>query len=102
MFDQCMSQYVLVKALGQCSKFLSTHLPNAKLVKVFSTALAAQTLSLSLDTDASSPDAGVAAMECAVIASKFCETIYDGLEVLHEGIQNEEGSSCPAHYSHRS
>lgn len=80
-----------MKALGQCSKFLSTHLPNATLVKVPSTALAAQTLSLPLKNDASGSDPVPDVTECAAIASKFCETVFDGLEVLHEGIQNEEG-----------
>lgn len=93
-----MSQNILLKALGQCGKFLSTHLPDAKLVKVSSTALAAQNLSLSLDAGPSSLDSKVNTMECAVIASKFCETIFDELEVLHEGIQNEEGTTFPAHH----
>lgn len=71
------------QALGQCSQFIAKHLPEATLVKVASTAAAAAEIS----QNNTEPDA----TECGVIASKFCTTMFDGLEVLHEGIQNESG-----------
>jgi prephenate dehydratase len=67
------------QALGQCQQFLATHLPEAQLVSVASTAAAAEALS-------KQPDASA---DCAVICSKICLQLYPNLELLHEGIQNE-------------
>ncbi|KAF9460798.1 Prephenate dehydratase-domain-containing protein [Collybia nuda] len=64
------------QALGQCQRFLKSHLPLATLVKTSSTAAAAKTV---VDSPAN----------CAAIASKICVTLFDGLTVQYEGIQNE-------------
>ncbi|KAI0036608.1 Prephenate dehydratase-domain-containing protein [Vararia minispora EC-137] len=66
------------QALGQCSLFLQTHVPSAKLVAVSSTAGAAEMVSQD-----------PAAFNSAAICSKFCTKLFPHLEVLHEGIQNE-------------
>ncbi|KAI0321370.1 PDT-domain-containing protein [Amylostereum chailletii] len=66
------------QALGQCRQFIKAHCPNASLVSVASTAAAAEALS-------HDPDA----IDSAAICSKFCMRLFPGLEVLHEGIQNE-------------
>jgi len=70
------------QALGQCSRFISEHLPHAKLVKTASTAAAAQAI-----LSDSEPT------ECAAICSNLCATVFDGLKVLYEGIQNEKVNS---------
>ncbi|KAF8168006.1 Prephenate dehydratase-domain-containing protein [Crassisporium funariophilum] len=67
------------QALGQCRDFISQYLPSAHLVKTPSTAAAAQAL---LD---SPPD-------CAAICSRICATLFDGLEVLFTGIQNQQSN----------
>ncbi|TFK77006.1 PDT-domain-containing protein [Pluteus cervinus] len=64
------------QALGQCSDFIQKHLPKASLVKTTSTASAAQAV-------VENPP------NCAAICSKICATLFDGLELLYEGIQNE-------------
>ncbi|EDR15630.1 uncharacterized protein LACBIDRAFT_300746 [Laccaria bicolor S238N-H82] len=64
------------QALGQCQEFLATHLPLATLEKSTSTAAAARAL---LDNPP----------ECAAICSQICATLFQGLEVLHQGIQGE-------------
>lgn len=69
---------MIAQALGQCQQFLATHLPSATLVKTSSTAAAAKAL---LDNGPN----------CAAIASKVCVTLFDGLVVQFEGIQNESG-----------
>ncbi|KAI0271385.1 Prephenate dehydratase-domain-containing protein [Gloeopeniophorella convolvens] len=66
------------QALGQCRQFLATHLPNAQLVGVPSTAAAAEVVSTRPDT-----------ADHAAICSKICVQLFAGLEILHEGIQNE-------------
>ncbi|KAM6498200.1 Prephenate dehydratase domain containing protein [Amanita muscaria] len=67
------------QALGQCQAFLKTYLPDAELVKTPSTASAARAL---LDEPSN----------CAAICSKSCASLFDGLEVLREGIQIEEAN----------
>jgi len=66
------------QALGQCGRFISKHLPHAKLVKTASTAAAAQAV-------LSDPQPS----DCAAICSKLCATVFDGLDILYEGIQDE-------------
>ncbi|KII93555.1 hypothetical protein PLICRDRAFT_152397 [Plicaturopsis crispa FD-325 SS-3] len=70
------------QALGQCSRFIAQSIPGAVLEKVPSTAAAAQMLSTPGGLDNST--------ECAAICSRLCVTVFDGLEVLHEGIQDED------------
>jgi len=70
------------QALGQCGQFISKHLPHVILVKTASTAAAAQAI-------LSDPEPA----ECAAICSSLCATIFDGLEILHKGIQNENVNS---------
>jgi len=64
------------QALGQCTNFLSEKIPNATTERVHSTAAAATAILEREDT--------------AAICSKVCAAIYEGLEVLYEGIQNED------------
>ncbi|OBZ80093.1 P-protein [Grifola frondosa] len=67
------------QALGQCAQFLSEKLPAAARVKVSSTSAAAQSLLSSAD-------------ECdsAAICSSSCASLFDGLEVLYENIQDKD------------
>ncbi|KAK7037532.1 prephenate dehydratase [Paramarasmius palmivorus] len=65
------------QALGQCRGFISEHLPQAATRKTPSTAAAAKAL-LELPADH------------AAICSKMCIKMFEGLEVLHEGIQDEQ------------
>lgn len=65
------------QALGQCKAYLGRHLPEATLVGVASTAGAAKILA---ETKGPCTDAAV--------CSKICADLYDGLEVLAEGIQD--------------
>ncbi|KAF8480649.1 Prephenate dehydratase-domain-containing protein [Gautieria morchelliformis] len=70
------------QALGQCKGYLEQHVPGAALVRVASTAGAAQMLAAS---DSRCTDAAV--------CSKICANIYEGLDVLAEGIQDENSNS---------
>ncbi|KAI0051667.1 PDT-domain-containing protein [Auriscalpium vulgare] len=65
------------QALGQCRSFIEKHLPGAALVKMASTAAAAETVSRNSAADA------------AAICSKICAGLFSDLDILHEGIQNE-------------
>jgi prephenate dehydratase len=83
------------QALGQCSRFLVTYLPAAKLVKVPSTAAAAETISTQADDGGDDADS-------AAICSKICLQLFDNLEMLQEGIQDSQrelarlfGERCP-------
>jgi len=67
------------QALGQCRDFLNRNLPSVSLVKTNSTAAAAQAL---LDNPS----------DCAAICSAVCATLFDGLEVLFTGIQNQQSN----------
>lgn len=69
------------QALGQCARFLDRHLPGVKKEGVPSTAGAAERVS----KDEHMSDA-------AAICSKFCTRLFPGLEILHEGIQNESSA----------
>jgi prephenate dehydratase len=76
------------QALGQSSKFLSRHLPNAKRIPTDSTAAAAKSL---LPTN--QPNGGVGRGEgvCAAICSESVVEIYPELEVLYKGTQDRSG-----------
>ena len=67
------------QALGQCREFIRAHLPDVSLVKTASTAAAARAL-LSEPPD------------CAAIASRVCATLFDGLSILFDGIQDVSGT----------
>ncbi|KAF8974017.1 Prephenate dehydratase-domain-containing protein [Flammula alnicola] len=67
------------QALGQCRDFIAEKLPAAYSVKTKSTAAAAQAL---LDGP---PDS-------AAICSSICATLFEGLEILFTGIQNERSN----------
>ena len=69
----------LPQALGQCRKFITAHLPEARLISVASTAAAAEMVSTQND----------AAADSAAICSKICLQLFADLEILHEGIQDE-------------
>jgi len=66
------------QAIGQSSHFLEQHLPGVKVVHTNSTAAAARAI-LSPHPDN---------VERAAICSSLCVKLYDGLDVLCEGIQN--------------
>lgn len=66
------------QALGQCSRWLAEHLPGVALVKTASTAGAAEAL-------------GAGEAGDAAICSAVCTSVYEGLEILQEGIQNADG-----------
>jgi len=70
------------QALGQCRQFLATYLPAAQLVKVPSTAAAAEAVS----TRADDHDAA----DSAAICSKICLELFGNVEVLQEGIQDSQ------------
>ncbi|KAJ7134971.1 Prephenate dehydratase-domain-containing protein [Mycena crocata] len=66
------------QALGQCRGFLAQNFPSASLEKVASTAAAARDVLSSSDS--------------AAICSRLCATVFDGLEILFEGIQDEDSN----------
>ncbi|KAJ7172700.1 Prephenate dehydratase-domain-containing protein [Mycena filopes] len=66
------------QALGQCRGFLAKNFPSAALEKVTSTAAAAEAVLVSSDS--------------AAICSKLCATVFDGLEILFEGIQDQNSN----------
>ncbi|KAI9572877.1 Prephenate dehydratase-domain-containing protein [Boletus coccyginus] len=68
------------QALGQCRGWLAEHLPQASLVPTDSTANAAKRLLSAED--------GLDPMRCAAICSSVVVTIYEGLEILEENIQD--------------
>lgn len=65
------------QALGQCKDWLKRHVPKAELVKVASTAGAAKLIS---------------SREEAAICSRICVDLYGGLEVIAQGIQDEDNN----------
>ncbi|GJJ09504.1 hypothetical protein Clacol_003727 [Clathrus columnatus] len=65
------------QALGQCKHWLKEHVPNAELLKVASTAGAAKMIN---------------SREEAAICSKICAELYEGLEVIAQGIQDEDNN----------
>ncbi|KAH9969063.1 Prephenate dehydratase-domain-containing protein [Russula dissimulans] len=68
------------QGLGQCRQFLAVHLPAARLISVASTAAAAEAVSKQAD------DTG----DGAAICSKICVRLFADLEILREGIQDEQ------------
>ncbi|KAJ7721074.1 Prephenate dehydratase-domain-containing protein [Mycena maculata] len=66
------------QALGQCRDFLAQNFPSVALEKAASTAAAAQAVLTSRNS--------------AAICSKLCATVFDGLEVLFEGIQDRNSN----------
>ncbi|KAJ6547340.1 Prephenate dehydratase-domain-containing protein [Mycena capillaripes] len=77
---QCIKSHE--QALGQCRGFLARHFPSASLEKVASTAAAAQAVLTSSDA--------------AAICSRLCATVFDGLEILFEGIQDRDSAQFHA------
>ncbi|KAJ7940864.1 Prephenate dehydratase-domain-containing protein [Mycena leptocephala] len=73
---QCIKSHE--QALGQCRGFLSQNFPFASLEKVASTAAAAEAV-------LTSPN-------CAAICSRLCIAVFDGLEILFEGIQDRSSN----------
>ncbi|CCA71985.1 related to bifunctional P-protein (chorismate mutase-P/prephenate dehydratase) [Serendipita indica DSM 11827] len=67
------------QALGQCSSWLTRHLPNAAKIKTPSTSGAAKQL-LELDSDHT----------CAAICPRICTSIYSGLRILAPSIQDRD------------
>jgi prephenate dehydratase len=67
------------QAFGQCQKFITAHLPEARLISIASTAAAAEMVSTQDE----------AAADSAAICSKICLRLFADLEILHEGIQAE-------------
>jgi len=74
------------QALGQCRQFLATYLPAAQLVKVPSTATAAEAVSTRADDDAA---------DSAAVCSKICLQLFGNIEMLQEGIQDSHGEFEP-------
>jgi hypothetical protein len=74
------------QALGQCRQFLATYLPAAQLVKVPSTAAAAEAVSTRADDGAA---------DSAAICSKICLQLFGNIETLQEGIQDSHGEFKP-------
>ena len=72
--------------MGQCSRFLSEKLPGAVRIKTPSTSAAAQSLLEGEDEEL--------AAKSAAICSATCATVFDGLEVLCEGVQNVDSMSA--------
>jgi len=73
---QCIKSHE--QALGQCRGFLAQNFPSASLERMVSTAAAAEAV-------LTSPN-------CAAICSKLCATVFDGLEILFEGIQDRNSN----------
>ncbi|KAI0778574.1 PDT-domain-containing protein [Trametes elegans] len=73
------------QALGQCSHFLSEHLPGVPRLKVPSTSAAAQSILYC--------GAGTDEPESAAICSAQCAQMFDGLDVLAHEIQDEASNS---------
>lgn len=72
-----IANYSHSQALGQCGRFIEEHLSNASLVKTSSTVAAVEAVL--------SDESGTS----AAIASKLSVRLFDGLELLYEGIQDE-------------
>ena len=84
--DPLGSSRRVAQALGQCQQFLATHLPAVQLVKVPSTAAAAEAISTRADDDAA---------DSAAICSKICLQLFGNIEMLQEGIQDCAGEFEP-------
>ncbi|KAL0577336.1 prephenate dehydratase [Marasmius crinis-equi] len=68
------------QALGQCRGFLAKYLPGAATMKMTSTAAAAEVV------------ANTSGSTRAAICSKICLKMFQGLELLEEGIQDEKSN----------
>ncbi|CED84397.1 Prephenate dehydratase [Phaffia rhodozyma] len=82
------------QALGQCQKFLSDNMSEARRLPTSSTALAAVSLLPNLPSDMSPEDAleqedGLG----AAISSRTVAELYDGLAVWKEGIEDKKGNT---------
>ena len=75
-----MAAYSRLKALGQCSNFLRKRIPHAALHKTPSTAAAAEAIL-----------ADGLRLNSAAICSSVCTSVFPGLVLLEEGIQNAKG-----------
>ncbi|RDX52048.1 PDT-domain-containing protein [Lentinus brumalis] len=73
------------QALGQCSRFLSEHLPGVTRTKVPSTSAAASAV-LCCGEGTDEP-------ESAAICSAHCANLFDGLEILRHDIQDEASNT---------
>ena len=71
--------FILLQALGQCGQFIQSHLKDAVLVKTPSTVAAVEALLSDEEEGRSS----------AAIASGVCERLFDGVQVLFKGVQDE-------------
>ncbi|KAF7359540.1 Prephenate dehydratase domain-containing protein [Mycena sanguinolenta] len=78
---QCIKSHE--QALGQCRGFLTKNFPNASLEKMASTAAAAEAI--------------LTSPKCAAICSKLCATLFNGLEILYEGIQDQNSNFTRFH-----
>ncbi|KZT05963.1 PDT-domain-containing protein [Laetiporus sulphureus 93-53] len=72
------------QALGQCARFLSEKLPEATRIKTPSTSAAAQALLSDSEEDR--------ATESAAICSSLCVTVFDGLDILQDDIQDSNSN----------
>lgn len=70
------------QALGQCGQFIRSHLKDAVLVKTPSTVAGVEAILNDKQYGSSS----------AAIASSVCELLFDGIQVLHKGIQDEKSN----------
>jgi hypothetical protein len=73
----CTSFYS--QALGQCGQFIRSHIKDAVLVKTPSTVAAVEAILNDEKEGCSS----------AAIASSVCERLFDGVQVLYKGVQDE-------------
>ncbi|KAJ6455806.1 Prephenate dehydratase-domain-containing protein [Mycena sanguinolenta] len=78
---QCIKSHE--QALGQCRSFLTKNFPHASLEKMPSTAAAAEAI--------------LTSPKCAAICSKLCATLFNGLEILFEGIQDQNNNFTRFH-----
>ncbi|KAJ6623409.1 Prephenate dehydratase-domain-containing protein [Mycena sp. CBHHK59/15] len=77
-FDEIQRIMSHEQALGQCRGFIAKNFKSASMVKMASTAAAARAL--------------LTASNSAAICSKLCATVFDGLDVLFEGIQDQKSN----------
>ncbi|KAJ7273492.1 Prephenate dehydratase-domain-containing protein [Mycena haematopus] len=66
------------QALGQCRGFIAKNFPSVSVEKMASTAAAAEAV--------------LTSPSCAAICSRLCATVFDGLEILFEGIQDQNSN----------
>lgn len=88
--SETKSLLTIMEALGQCAQFLTEHLPSAKRIPVASTAAAAASLVIDVE---SSPNGGGASGTGAAIGSKSVISLNPDLVVLRESIQAVKGEN---------